>query len=496
MSKRKEIFKDAGIYAVSSYIAQAFDILNGILVRRFLGPTNMGIWSFLQIIQNYAKHAGLGVTTATSRDVPYYLGKGDTQKADQVKNLVFTFTVLTSIIAALIVVAIAFWNKNTYSKPIFFGLFVVAGLIVLQRIYNLYVVVIRSHKAFAFAGILNIASSILSLILTVVLTWKFQLTGFFASLILNYVLMIFFIRLKTPYQFSYYFNWKELLPLLSLGSVMVVSDILRSVVASIDRIMIAKYLGFEALGLYSIALMAGNYLYSFPNMLGIIFFPHLQETLAKRDNPQDLEKYLREPTLCLSYLFPILIGAAWILSEFIFPIILPKYAAGIPALKLYILGAFFIALTHPYINYIIAIKKHWQLIPLHIFFIAFGFLITWIFIKAGWGLPGVAVAAAILDFSEFLTLSLIAFSNMYRWNTALKLYAKVAVSFIYSTACLLVLDYYFKGKGGQLGWCLLELIIFGIAMIPFLWIAEKESHVLTTIKGVITDYRNKVKIKS
>lgn len=480
-SRRKEIFKDAGIYTVSSYGAQLFDVVNGVLVRRFLGPANMGIWSFLQIVLNYAKHSGLGVTMATARDVPYFRGKGDLAKAEEVKNLVFSFTLITAVLGAIGIVLFACLNRSRYSRPIFYGLVVVAILIVLQRLYNLYTVLLRAHKEFIFAGSLNFLSSVSSVLLTLVLTWKFKLYGFFVSLILNYLFTIAVILFRTPYRFAFFLSLKPLLPLLSLGSAVLISDMLKTVLTSIDRILITKYLGFKALGIYSIALMASNYLYSLPNMLGIIFFPHFQEVLAERDNTADLGKFLKEPTLCLAYFFPCLIGLVWIFSSWFVPLLLPEYVSGITALKYLSLGAFFLALTHPYSMFIITIRKHWQLIPLQGGAVVFGFGVTWLFIQRGGGIGGVAIAGILISGVYFLILSIVSLKRIYNWSETLFLYLKVFGAFAYSSASLYLVDHLFHSLKIGLGRSLLEYFVFLISMMPLFIFAENEVRVLSTL---------------
>lgn len=484
MSQRKAIFKDAGIYSISSYIAQVLDVVNGVLVRRFLGPENIGVWTFLQVIQNYAKHSGMGVTMATARDVPYFLQKGDEQRVGQIKNLVFTFTVLTSLLTAIVISAIAFFNRHHYSKPVFYGLFVVSGLLVLQRIYNLFVVIIRSHKQFVFAGVLNIFSSVVSVLLTVALTWKFQLYGFFAAMILNYVFNIGLIFVKTPYRFSLYLNRKDLMSLLGLGAAVLASDILRSLLTSIDRLVITKYLGFEQLGIYSVALMADNYLYTLPNMLGVVFFPHFQEAFAKRDNPEDLKKYLMLPILTLTYFFPFIIGFVWIVSAWFVPIVLPQYTAGIPALKILSLGALFLALTHSFTTYFITIRKHWNLIPITLGAILFGLAANFIAIRAGWGLEGVAAAESLTGLAYFILLSAGPLLNISGSRAMAACYLKVAVVAVYSGAVLYGLDYFLADSGGFIK-VLKEFSLFCILMLPVALAGEKETGVFSTLRHMI-----------
>ncbi len=487
MTKRKEIFKDAGIYAVSSYIAQAIDMVNGILVRRFLGPANMGVWAFLQVIQNYAKHSSLGITTATARDIPYYREKGDLAKGNEIKNLVFTFTVSTSVLTSLVICVIAFGNRHRYSREIFYGLFVVAGLLVLQRIYNLFIVLLRANKEFFTTGFLNIASSFFSLVFTLVLTWKFQLYGFYAAMLLNFALMIALIYGRTAYRFAFNFHWEGLKPLLTLGVAVLITDILRSVMTSIDRLVVTKYLGFEALGIYSVGLMADNYLYSIPNMFGVIFFPHFQEAFAKRDNPRDLQKYLLEPTICLAYFFPIAIGLVWCASSWIVPWVLPQYQSGIPALKLLSLGTIFLAFSHSFSTFLVTIRKHWLLIPVIAVPTTAGWGINLLFISKGWGIEGVALAEGIISALYFIVLSAVALVRILPLRSILRFYGKIAALFVFFPAVLFTGDFLTRSVTGSFRAFVIQFVFFSACMLPVFLLGEKETHIFSTVRQMFSD---------
>ncbi len=489
MSKKKEILKDAGIYSLSSYAAQFFDVLTGILLRRFLGPAQMGVWAFLQVIINYAKHASLGITTATTRDVPYYLKKGETEKAEETKNLVFSFTVLTAGLTSLGVVVFALAKRNTYSSEIFIGLLVVAGIILLQRIYNLYVVLLRAHKAFVFAGLLNFFSSVLGLVLALGMAWPFKLFGFFASVLLNYLLCLAILHWKTPYRFSFLFSWKKILPLFDLGFAMLVSDVLRTFLTSADRIMIAKFLSFEQLGIYSVALMANNYLYSLPNMFGVILFPHFQELYAQRDNPQDLVKYLVKPALGLAFLFPLPLAVVWIFSNWLVPAFLPAYRDGLGALEMVILGSFFMALTHPFSNFLITVRKHWLLIPLQILLIASAYGFSGWFLHAGRGIEGVAIASLITAFLNFIFFSAASFKILKLRQGVLMFYVQVVLSFVYTLAALLAVAWITRGlEETHLGTAFLQTLLFAGFALPLLALAERETGILRHAWEMLTGF--------
>lgn len=488
MSKRREIFKDAGIYTASSYIAQALDVVNGLLVRRFLGPANMGVWTFLQVIQSYAKHSSLGVTTATARDVPYFREKGDERKVEEVKNLVFTFTVFTSVLTALVVAAYAFLKRHEFSREIFWGLLVVAVLILAQRIYNLFVVLLRAHKEFVFVGILNIISSVTSVVLTIALTWRFSLYGFYAAMVLNFLLNIGIIMRKTKYRFSFLFDWKALTPLVTLGVTILAADILRSVLTSIDRLVIAKWLGFEALGIYSVGLMADNYLYALPNMFGVIFFPHFQEAFAQRDHPPDLEKFLIKPTLSIAYFFPVIIGFVWCSSMWFVPAFLPKYIPGIQALKILCLGAFFLAFTHSFSTCLITLRRHVLLIPITGASIVFGFVLNWLFLKQGWGIEGVAAAEGLISLVFFILLSWFSMRETSSGENIGKMYIKIFLIFIYFAITLWGADAFVTARISNLILrALVSFALFVVMMIPLGFAGERETGVVSTLVSLVRE---------
>ncbi|MBI4550064.1 MAG: oligosaccharide flippase family protein [Candidatus Omnitrophica bacterium] len=483
-SRRKAIFKDAGIYALSSYSAQALDMVNAVLVRLFLGPAQMGVWAFLQVILNYAKHASLGVTAATSRDVPYYLGKGQADKANEIQNLVFSFSLATSLLTALAIAGLAWFQRRNY-PPIFIqGMLIACAILVLQRLYNLFVVLLRAHQEFSFAAFLNFLLSATGLLFTILLTWKFKLHGFLASTVLSLLLGVVFILWKTHYRFELVFSPHKIWPIIQFGSTMLVFDVVRSTLVSIDRVLIAKFLGLQALGLYSVALMASNYVSSFPVMLSVIFFPRLQETFAKKDDVRDLEVFLVEPIFTMSYLLPVVIGALWIFSEVLVRLVLPQYVAGVPALKCLLLGAYFYAPTHTLEGFLITIKKHRRLIPLALLSLGSGAGMMMLAIRNGWGISGVAAAAIFLWALNFVCLSLVCFRKIFGWRKVLKLEARFFGVFFYLAAVLTGIDFFSNGLG--MGWKLAGgSLVFALAAVPLVYRAERHYKVISTILSML-----------
>jgi O-antigen/teichoic acid export membrane protein len=365
---------------------------------------------------------------------------------------------------------------------------------VLQRVYNLYVVLLRSHKRFIFAGFLNILSSFITLMFTLLLVWKFKLYGFFAALLFHYAFLLVLLHIRTSYRFRFRLSLAGLKPLLSLGSAVLISDLLRTAMQSIDRIMIVKFLGYSELGVYSIALMASNYLYMLPNMLGIIFFPHLQETFAQRDSRHDLEKYLREPTLCIAFFFPFLLGFVWILSPWLIRMLLPQYVEGLAALRYLTLGSFFMALTHVFMNYMITIRRHWALIPLQGVLVIVGFVSAGLILENDRSIERVALVMSVLYGLYFVLLCTMAYQSLRHLAGAFWLQLRILGIFLWIMTALRISSLPAAGHAEDLPSALARFLFFALLMAPILGWAQKETGILTTIRHAIAEIYQKRKI--
>ena len=65
-----------------------------------MGPAAMGVWSILQVILGYCGYASFGTTKAMARDYPYLRGKGQHEKAERLKDMTLTFSMVMSFIPA------------------------------------------------------------------------------------------------------------------------------------------------------------------------------------------------------------------------------------------------------------------------------------------------------------------------------------------------------------------------------------------------------------
>jgi O-antigen/teichoic acid export membrane protein len=482
MSRKAEIIGDASIYTTASILTQAITLITGILSRKYLGPVQMGVWSLLQIIIVYGAYSSLGVTEAISREIPYHRGKGDEAKAEEIKNIIFSFSMFTSLLVAVGCIAYAFLNQEQLGREVFIGLLFVAGIILLQRLNNLYIAFLRGYKYFRIAATQMIYSSIVNGVLVAVLTYQFEVYGFMTAMCLSLIFNILYIHAHHPFHFRWAFTLKGIWGLIQFGFPLIIIGLLATLFVTIDKIMIAKILGVRELGIYSVALMAYLFLHTLPNSIGVVLIPNFHQKFGETEKPEGLRQYLVMSSKVFADLMPILIASGLFLFPYITLKILPEFTESIEPLKFILPGVFFLALNHPFSYFIVVIRKQLTLIPIILGACVIAVLCNYLFLTKGFGLKGVGLTTGIVAFVNFTLTYFVSTKKIFSWAESLRLYAALVAKFVYMVAVFLILNYVIKDAQFSAVKSLSQFLLFVVLYIPFLYQLNKELGVLEILK--------------
>lgn len=409
MRKAKEILAHVSVYAGATFLTQAITLVASVASRRFLGPTQMGIWAFLQIIETYASFSALGTTNAVTREIPFYLGKKQEKEAEEIKNNVFTFAFLSSVIvsAGILIYALAF--RNTLSKELFWGLCFVSLLILLQRISDLMITVLRAYKQFGIASREMIYSAIVNTIAVAVLSYYFRIYGFMWAMALSFLFNIVYMLFQYPFNIRLRLNARVIKKLIAYGFPLMILGSLAAIYMTIDKLMIKSFYGYHELGLYSVAVLATNLINKFPLSVGTVLLPNFHEKYGERESREDLEIYLRKSTEAFSYGMPVLIAFAWFFAPPAIMALLPEFKESIPAVQILMLSGYFLALSNPYENFIIALRRHMALFPVIVMTCILAIVFNALAIYFKTGIWGIALATTLVSFCKVVLLQYTAF---------------------------------------------------------------------------------------
>ncbi len=405
MSKTK-MFKDTGIYAIANYISQGIGMVNSILLRNLLGPTSMGVWNLIQVILGYCGHAGVGTTKALARDYPFLIGQNRQEDAANLKNTTLCFSLMMSIIPAVILLTYVLFKGSSLDKSYRMGLIFLSGFLFLQRFYDVIMTLLRSDKKFGVLSVLIILNAILMLIVTLILVSSFNIYGMYTGTFLVMLISIIYIFYKHPYQLKFRLNKKELLSQLKVGMPLVVCSFLIEFLKGLDRILIAKYIDFYNVGIYSIAIMVNTYIMSAPMMFAHVWYPNLQEAYGKRQTNDGIKNFLHKPLKVFSVFLPFVSCSAMICVPVLVITFLPDYVGGLKVMNIYLIGSYFIILAQFCSNFLITIDRYLILIPALLFSIAVNFILNrYLIIKTG-QIDHVAIGA-VISFAIFAIFCLV-----------------------------------------------------------------------------------------
>ncbi len=462
------------IYVGSTFVTQFITVVVAIFARRILGPLQTGIWSTLQVLVEYSKYSTLGVMESVGRDIPFFEGKGESQRAYEIKNLAFSFIITTSGLIALGLVIFAVFARHMFRKEVVIGLLLVAGIIILQRLNNLLICILRAYKQFSVESSQMVLSAIVNAVLIALLTYRFQIYGFIFAMMLSFLFNIIYLLFRYRYNFQWMLDLRKLKPLIAFGLPLMSIGLLMTAIKSLDRIMMARYLGFEAVGLYSIALMTCSYMSNFSIAVGTVLFPHGQEKYASAGHAQGMSSYLKKSSTAYALSMPILIGAAGVFAPLAVTAFLPKFMESLLALRILILSAFFVALFQPYFDFLITIRRHMILFPFLGASILLSFGFYWGAIHSGFGIAGMAAAACMIYFIMFTALFFIASRYLGDLKTSLGFYARLLGCFLYLCVFVVCLARFFSCVELTVKSALLQCLLCVAFCAPLFWILNRK----------------------
>jgi O-antigen/teichoic acid export membrane protein len=480
-SRKFNMFRDAVLYAGANYIAQGIGIFNSFLLRGFLGPAAIGMWSVIQVILGYCGYASLGTTRALGRDYPILRGKGDFEQAEHTKDSTLTFSMLVSVVPAVGLLVWALWKRNSLEAPFLIGIYFLVIFLFVQRFYDFIVTLLRSEKEFKVLSIQIVLNAIGGVAITVMLVQPWKIYGLYAGTALLTALLIAYLHFAHPYRFKIELHKATLLHELKLGLPLIASAFLYTFLIGLDKLIVAKKLGFFEVGLYSIAMMVSNYVLSLPMMMSHIVYPNLLEAYGeKNEDRTQVIGYLEKPIFLLAVLVPFLCAMAFAGVPLLVDLFLRKFIPGLGCMRIYLAGTFFLLVGQFANNYLVAIDRYLKVIPILLITIGLNFLFCLLFIQKGWGIEGVALGTVLSYAFYGIVTYLLAFWEAHGSLKALSAAMKDIVMFIVFFASIFILDGWICAKSPWMT-ALVKACAFLTVSVPFLYLAEKRERLIEVL---------------
>lgn len=477
------MLKDTLVYTTANYLSQAIGIFNSVFLRLFMGPVAMGVWSVLQVVLGYCGHASFGTTRALARDYPYSRGAGDHKKAEQLKDMTLTFTMIMSLIPAVLI-ALYLWKCGNGLEPAFrIGLQFLMGFLFVQRFYDLVITLCRSDKKFKLLSGFIILNAVGGLAITFLLVRSWNIYGLLAGTACVTLGSLFFLLRYGQYSFRFFWDRKILMEELRLGLPLVASAFFYEFFRGLDKLLIAKHLGFFEVGLYSLAMMVSSYVVSAPSMFAHIWYPNLQEEFGRVQKVNEIARYLQKPVMSMTILIPVLSGLAIFLMPLLIETVLPQFKGGLPALKFYLAGTLFTLIAQYSDSFLVTLSKYWVNPLALLIFIPLSWFLNLALLR--WEMAGVASGTALSFMLHGATLYLIATAHFQPLRKSLFQLGQIFAILMCFFGVITAMEFWIRLPNLFLD-ALAKCALFLIFSFPFLSLLERRTQIMSGIFSVLT----------
>lgn len=354
--KGNKLVKSGANYSLSSTSLSIFNMFISLLNMRWLGPSELGIWQSLCIVNAYIPFLQLGVQSALNVELPVLLGRNEEEKA---KSYIANSFCLSAIVTTLIVIigliaTIIVWTKGLGLKYIL-GVVAVTGLNVANSVAYHFIARYRSSMSFdKLSQIIRI--QLLSAVLCVPLIYLFGFWGLLVFSSVPYLVYALLLYKKSPYnEVRPGINKNDIFYLIKRGLVLMLYGQSSTAIKTFPQWFLLTFGGTIFVGLFSPALAIGSVLNLLPGQLSQFIVPQMGYKYAQTGQAKHLWPYVKKIFIYI----PLVIVPISILLFFLLPWLIgtffPKYVEAITAMQIMCFG-FIFSCSSMTVNFLYTIK--------------------------------------------------------------------------------------------------------------------------------------------
>lgn len=320
-------------FAAGNLVGNALTILSGLLLARYVGPEVLGLFASLTLVQGYAPWLLLGTGNGLGREIPFALGQGRRDRAEALAAAAGAWTQGVAGVCAAALLGVAAWQMFQGHWDLAFGWLVQAvavwGLLFcanyLQFMY-------RTGGDFGRLSQIQVTQGVVGLATVPVAA----LLGFFGvclralALALAQMVQLWHWR---PFKVRPAWSTPEVLHLMKVGLPIMFVGQLSVWWGTLNNTLVLAHLDHVQLGLNAVVTLGVGPFMILVRAVSSVVYPQMTQEFARTG---DLRQALRVAALPAFILVPLMVGLValgWWLMPRVIPLLLPKYAAAVPALQ-------------------------------------------------------------------------------------------------------------------------------------------------------------------
>jgi O-antigen/teichoic acid export membrane protein len=383
----------------------------GIWSRNILTPEEFGLWLSLSLIMLYGNFIQFGVINGMHREIPRLLGRDDDESAQSIREITFTWLVITTVIVILLSLGIL-WLDISPSLKILIVLACISvpiqQLLIYERI--LYATISNFRKVASIQLIFGPGQSIF----TIIFVYFWGIYGMFHAIILANLLGMIYGHFSFNQKINLRFNTSIILKLGKIGFPLMLIAFTYILLISFDRLFITFFLDHSALGMYSLALLIYQTIIMLPAIIEQVLYPKLNFKYGKIKNPTEINLLIEETSKLIAIGMPLILGPVYIALPWFVKLMLPGYTNGIHAANLLLFGIYFLSIAGMFTTYLKIIDKQVTYLYILLGTVALNCGFNYFVIIFNYHIEGIAFATSLTYFFYSVVIYIVSYYYMGR----------------------------------------------------------------------------------
>lgn len=332
--RNRQVIKSIAALLSSNILSSALTAISGLLVAYFLWPGEVGAFRAYTIPLTYLMFLGLGTNDGLWRQIPYYVGKGIPERVNALASSAGAFMLVMSAVVSCGFICCAAYSLVHHD---FYGVFgwLSQAIVCWGVFYGSYLTsTYRTLHHFVALARIEVVQTLLTFGMVFLLPFL-RFYGLCVRLAFPSLLAVFLYHRKRPLGVTYRLDIKALQEVIKIGLPFSIwGTIYTSAWIATESALILSLDGVVALGLFSVAYALRNALNSLPMVIWQVLTPRVVTSFAQDGSIRKANGQIIGVAVVLTGFMIIVACACSLLLDTLVPLLIPKYVAGIPVMKI------------------------------------------------------------------------------------------------------------------------------------------------------------------
>lgn len=281
--------KESLSFGSSTAVEQAAKLVTNLVVASMVGPAVWGYWFLLNLVIRYGSLSHLGAINGMSREIPAAVGRGEHTEADRLQHATLAWTGICLLVAGVLAIGAVGVTLDLVDLT---HLTLTVVLLCCHQAYAFVTSALKARGSFSTVSAMQYAGALAypALVLPAAAWWG--LSGFIVGQAACFTLLCLVAARSLTGLFVARFDGPAARRLVTIGFPIMLVGVVFTLFSTVDRWVIAARLGEDALGHYSLAIMALAAVALLPQVFSQLTYPRMAASWAARRDLDELARLM------------------------------------------------------------------------------------------------------------------------------------------------------------------------------------------------------------